>query len=99
MSVVLEPAARQFCDATADPPYVSDFGPREGRRILDLAQAGRVARPLVDIKDTTVPAGPVGEVSVRILRPREAPATLPVVVYLHGGGWVLGNSLAGTAAN
>jgi len=33
--VVLEPAAREFADATADPPYVFDLGPKSrppGRR-------------------------------------------------------------------
>lgn len=33
---------------------------------------------------------PAGELPVRIYRPREA-ALLPVLVYFHGGGWVLGN--------
>jgi acetyl esterase len=92
MSVVLEPAVRQFCGAAADPPYVSELGPSEARKILEEAQAGRVTKPPVDVEDTMVPAGPSGEVLIRILRPREAPATLRVVVYLHGGGWVLGNT-------
>jgi acetyl esterase len=33
---------------------------------------------------------PDGELPVRIYHPREA-ALLPVLVYYHGGGWVLGN--------
>jgi acetyl esterase len=91
MSVVLESAARQFCGATAGPPYVSELAPSEARKILEEAQAGRVTTPPVDIEDAMVPAGPSGEVSVSILRRRKAPA-LPVVAYLHGGGWVLGNT-------
>jgi acetyl esterase len=91
MPVVLEPAAQQFCDATADPPYLFEIGPRSGRAILDEAQ-GRITKPPVDIEDRLVPRGPRGEVAVRVLRPQEAPATLPVIVYLHGGGWVLGNT-------
>ena len=34
----------------------------------------------------------VGDVRVRLIRPRGATGTLPVVVYMHGGGWVLGNA-------
>jgi hypothetical protein len=40
---------------------------------------------------TTVPAD-VGDVRVRIVRPPNALGTLPVILYMHGGGWVLGNA-------
>ena len=47
--------------------------------------------PEVRVEDRTVP-GPAGAVPVRVYRP---PATVgttaPVVVYLHGGGWALGD--------
>ena len=46
----------------------------------------------MEIEDTIVPGGPSGEVSIRILRPVGAKATLPVVLYVHGAGWVFGNS-------
>jgi len=45
----------------------------------------------VDEEWITVPA-PVGEVRVRIVKPRGTTEMLPVVVYMHGGGWVLGNA-------
>jgi acetyl esterase/lipase len=38
-----------------------------------------------------VPGGPSGQVSVRILRPQGAHRPLPVILYLHGAGWVFGN--------
>jgi acetyl esterase/lipase len=31
-------------------------------------------------------------VRVRIVRPPDAVGTLPVILYMHGGGWVLGNA-------
>jgi acetyl esterase len=34
----------------------------------------------------------VGDVRVRIVRPSGAAGTLPVILYMHGGGWVLGNA-------
>jgi len=90
--VVLEPAAQAFADATADPPYLFDLGPVEGRKTVDEVQSGEIDKPDVDIEDTTVPGGPSGEVSVRIMRPRGATGPLPVVIYIHGAGWVFGNS-------
>jgi len=43
---------------------------------------------LQSITDRTIP-GPAGEIPVRIYRPSEG--TLPVVVFFHGGGWVIGD--------
>lgn len=90
--VVLEPAAQAFVEATARPPFLFDLGPVEGRKVVDQVQSGEVAAPDVDVEDTTVPGGPSGEVSVRILRPRGATGSLPVILYVHGAGWVFGNS-------
>lgn len=44
----------------------------------------------VDARDATVP-GSGGDIPIRIFRPPDATAELPVVVYLHGGGWVIGD--------
>jgi acetyl esterase len=90
--VVLEPAAQQFADATANPPYLPDLGPEKGRQVVDETQAGKFDKPDVELEDTTVPGGPSGRVSVRILRPPGAAGPLPVIVYVHGAGWVFGNS-------
>jgi acetyl esterase len=89
---VLEPAAQDFAEATANPPYLFDLGPDKGRETVDEVQAGDVVKPDVDITDTTVPGGPSGTVSVRILRPRATTGPLPVIVYIHGAGWVFGNA-------
>jgi acetyl esterase len=89
---VLEPAAQEFAEATANPPYLFDLGPDKGRETVDEVQAGDVVKPDVDITDTTVPGGPSGTVSVRILRPGKAAGPLPVIVYIHGAGWVFGNA-------
>ena len=90
--VVLEPAAQAFADATASPPYLFDLGPAEGRKTVDQVQSSEIEKPDVDLEDTTVPGGPSGEVSIRILRPKGAGGQLPVIVYTHGAGWVFGNA-------
>lgn len=90
---VLEPEAEKFVEATAKPPYLFDLGPVKGRTVVDQVQSGEgVSLPDVAVEDTTVPGGPSGTVSVRILRPRGAKGPLPVLVYLHGAGWVFGNN-------
>jgi len=89
--VPLDPAAREFAEATALPPYLFDLGPAAGRALVDEIQGRPVAKPAVDLRDITVPGGPGGPVAVRIVRPERAPASLPVIVYVHGAGWVFGN--------
>src|ERR1700694_4009004 len=91
-TTLLEPQAEEFSRATADPPYLFDLGPVEGRKAVDGVQSGKIAKPDIDIEDTTVPGGPSGEVSIRILRPRQATGSLPAILYIHGAGWVFGNA-------
>jgi acetyl esterase/lipase len=92
-NVVLEPAAAEFAGATAEPPYLFDLGPAEGRKVVDEVQSGEgVAKPEVDEQWVTVPGGPTGEVKVRIVKPEGAKGQLPVIIYIHGAGWVFGNA-------
>jgi acetyl esterase/lipase len=61
--------------------------------LLDLGPPpGHVRSRLAEYqKWITVPAA-VGDARVRIVRPQGASGTLPVVVHMHGGGWILGNA-------
>jgi acetyl esterase/lipase len=88
---VLEPAAQAIADATANPPYLYDLDPAGARKVLDDIQAAPIEKAAVDDNWVTVPAA-VGDVQVRILKPVGASGLLPVILYIHGGGWVLGNS-------
>jgi acetyl esterase len=87
----LEPAAQEFADATSKPPFLYELGPDGARKVLDDVQAAPIAKPDVADKWITVPAQ-VGDVRVRILKPVDAIGVLPTILYMHGGGWVLGNS-------
>lgn len=87
----LEPAAQEFADATAKPPFLYELGPAGARKVLDDVQAAPIAKPDVQEKWITVPAE-VGDVQVRIVKPVDATGSLPTVLYMHGGGWVLGNA-------
>lgn len=91
--VVLEPEAQAFADATAKPPFLFDLGPEKGRAAVDEVQSAPIEKLPVDIEDLVIDGGPGGQVSIRILRPKNAPATLPVIQYNHGAGWVFGNNL------
>ncbi|MBW9092718.1 alpha/beta hydrolase [Microbacterium jejuense] len=87
----LQPEAQAFADAAAQPPTLVERGVDGARALLDEVQAAPVDKPDVDEEWITVSAA-VGDVPVRIVRPVGASGTLPVVLYIHGGGWVLGNA-------
>ena len=91
-SVILEPAAADFAAATANPPYLFDLGPVEGRKVVDDVQSGETALPHIDEEWITVSGGPTGSVRARIVRPAGVTGVLPVVLYIHGAGWVFGNA-------
>jgi acetyl esterase len=63
----------------------------QARAWLANLQSGPADKPPVDIVDLVWPIGPTGSVEIRILRPPGIEEPLPVVLYLHGGGWVMGD--------
>jgi acetyl esterase len=69
------------------------LGVEQARLEFDLFQrvmSGRPA-PVGEIVDRTI-AGPGGRLRVRLYRPAGSVARLlPTILYLHGGGWVIGS--------
>jgi len=89
---ILQPEARAFADAAAAPPTLVARGVDGARALLDDVQATTPVDLFeIDEEWVTVPAA-VGDVRARIVRPAGATDDLPVVLYIHGGGWVLGNA-------
>lgn len=88
----LDPAAQALLEqlAEADMPPVTEMSPPEAREAFaafaDLAGPGEEVGA---VEDRTIP-GPAGEIPVRIYTPI-SPGPHPVLVYFHGGGWVLGD--------
>jgi len=90
--IQLEPEAQAFAEAEALSPLLFTLGPEQGRLALDQTQSGRVRKHPVDMEDLTITDGPSVQVALRILRPQHAQAPLPVIVYIHGTGWVFGSA-------
>jgi acetyl esterase len=89
---VLEAMVQAFLDRLGDvgtlPLHELDFD--QAREGLVSLQRGPVAVPPASVEDRTFPVGPTGSVGVRIFRPQEANGCDPILLYLHGGGWVMG---------
>ena len=89
----LEPATQSFIDSLAGAAPLSTLTPEAAHAVLTDLQSQPVAMPEADVADTTFPVGPTGETRIRIVRPPNATDTLPVLMYFHGGGWVLGDTI------
>jgi len=90
----LEPVTKKFLDdiiATGAPPIYT-LTTSAAREALAVAQRLPVALPPTTVADTTFPVGPTGRVPIRVVRPVGADGPLPVVMYFHGGGWMLGDT-------
>lgn len=74
-------------------PPIYTLLPDQARAVLSGLQAsGTVQKLPAEIENRTIPGGPNAiEISITIVRPQSnCNETLPVVMYFHGGGWVLG---------
>ncbi len=87
----LEPAARAFAEASFQRPFLCELGHDEARKVLHDLQAAPIAMPAVTEKWITVPTV-ARNVPVRVIKPVDATGLLPAILYMHGGGWVLGDA-------
>lgn len=76
-----------------NPPALEKLSPREARQALVDVQAS-VAVDLSGIEESekTITAGGYA-IKLNIVRPEGAKGTLPAFLFIHGGGWVLGDYL------
>jgi len=90
MRDVMRRNAEIAVEANLGPPPASP-DPVESRRRMSIERRwwNEDLPELPKVVDTTLP-GPGGDVPVRILYP-EIGRALPVIVYFHGGGWVVGS--------
>lgn len=91
---VLEATTAGFMDAlvAAGGPPIYKMSVPDARNVLNSLQSKPVAKLAAQIEDLKIPAGPAGEILIRIIRPEQSSGALPAVIYTHGGGWVLGNA-------
>ncbi|WP_310497710.1 alpha/beta hydrolase [Sandarakinorhabdus sp.] len=73
-------------------PILSEMPPEGGRQMM-LAMGPMLETPrgeLAEVKELSIPA-PHGSIPARLYRAALSDAPAPVIIYLHGGGWVIGD--------
>jgi acetyl esterase len=89
----VDPAVQGFLDAMAANP-----APPAAEQGVEAVRAGyealsQMAGPSPEMKtvENSAFAGPAGPVPIRIYTPNGVEAPAPVLVWFHGGGWVIGS--------
>ncbi|MFG2881112.1 alpha/beta hydrolase [Streptomyces sp. NPDC048297] len=90
--VVLDPLVRRLVTASATPPSLDDLAPETGRQALRETQVDRFEDFDVDADYRVASVGPSGLLGFWTVRPAGATGPLPVLLYLHGGRWMLGDA-------
>ena len=90
----LEPQIKAILDqaAAAKAPPLSSMSPGQARDEFLVRCWNRLAglrQPWPESEDRAID-GPAGQIKLRVYTP-EGKAPFPVLVFFHGGGWVLGD--------
>lgn len=91
----LDPQVKAFLEmlaAEGAPPRETQTVAEARRQMLEQsARRAGPQQPMPRVENHVIP-GPAGDLPVRIYHPASVDtAPLPILVYFHGGGWVLGN--------
>lgn len=89
--MALDPQVKALLDqmaAAGQPPFHSQTPEQARGAIAAMLNAFGPGEPVLKVEDRKVP-GPAGEIPIRIYQPAEK--SNGILVYYHGGGWVIGN--------
>lgn len=84
-----DPIVTSFLKSLEGSKPIYTLTPEEAREVLNSVQKGG-DKPSVFTEDKEINTKD-GKVSLRIVRPENHHKTLPAILYIHGGGWILGN--------
>ncbi|MBT2757635.1 alpha/beta hydrolase [Mesobacillus foraminis] len=89
--MALDPQAKFILDQmeAMGGPAMHTLSPEEARLTTDFSALAGEPEAVAKVEDRKIP-GPAGEIPIRIYTP-EGEGPFPVLVYYHGGGWVIGN--------
>ena len=93
----LDPQVAAFLETQAEAaqahgiPHILEQTPEMARLgYRALAEAMGPGPDLFDVEDRTIPGPDQNEIPIRIYRPAKK-KDLPLLIYYHGGGWVIGD--------
>lgn len=91
--LILTPETQRFVDALAaqNAPPINTLSPEKARNTLLEIQSGAISLPDADIEEIVLPESSHQGINIRLVRPAKSKKRLPLILYVHGGGWILGD--------
>ncbi len=81
---------RAVLDQLKDVPAFNTLSPAEARRLIEeLFRTKGEPEPVGKVENRSI-AAPAGNIPIRVFTPKGA-GPFPLLVFFHGGGWVLGS--------
>lgn len=74
-----------------DSPPLYKLTPNKAREVINELQHKYQYNIPAKVSDMTIFVEPNQHIKIRMARPLNTQGKLPVIIYIHGGGWVIGN--------
>src|SRR5205823_8283404 len=85
----LDPQTQALLAQMAAIPPIHTLTPTQAREVLKAMFVAGEVEPVAQVENRLIP-GPAGDIPARIYTP-EGKGLFPILVFFHGGGWVLGD--------
>jgi acetyl esterase/lipase len=94
VTVTLDPINKEFANSLSGSQPIYNMSPKDARNVLHKLQCNDVDKIPADITDVDITNvyNHNKKISLRIVKPVNSKnKKLPIVMYFHGGGWILGD--------
>lgn len=90
--VIMDPRAAAFVSKAEEGPPIQTLSPHQAWENLNTLQAGYQVPSNITVEKRVLPVGPTGKTPVQIYTPEGVKKPANTIVYMHGGGFVMGSS-------
>ena len=91
--VIIDPTAAAFVSKAEQGPPLQTLTPEQAYKNLNTLQSGYRIPDDITVENKVLHIGPTGETRIRVYTPKGIKTPAPAMVYLHGGGFVMGSAI------
>ena len=91
--VIMDPIVAAFISKAEQGPPLETLTPHQAWVNLNTLQSGYTIPDDIHVEDRVLKVGPTGETSIKIYTKKGIKEPAPGIVYMHGGGFVMGSAI------
>ena len=89
--VIMDPRAAAFVAKAEQGPPIQTLSPEQAWENLNTLQSGYSIPADITVEKKVLPVGPTGKTPIQIYSAKGVKRPAPAIVYMHGGGFVMGS--------